>query len=127
MKFYSVSSEKAKEKNHYSVIEQDALSDNRMEYKMFLSKNNRSKWPPKREFDGQVRDRAGYCPLTDPCFQPCHRRPKPCICTIGINYAFFAHLLKDLKKKRKEKGDNDYYGGYVLHATTDRSEKLASS
>ena len=37
------------------------------------------------------------------------------------------YLIQDLTKKRKEKVDNDYYGGNVLHATTDRSENLASS
>ena len=117
--FTQLSSEKAKEKIHYSVIEQDALSDNRMEYKMFLSKNNRSKWPPKREFDGQVRDQAGYCPLTGPYFQPCHKRPKPCICTICINYRLFLPIYYKISKKKKEKGDNDYDGGYVLQATTE--------
>ena len=107
--FTQLSSEKAKEKNYYSIIEQDALSDNRMENKMFLSEKNRSKWPPKREFDGQVRDQAGYCPLTRPYFQPCHRRPKHCICTIGINYRLFCpFIIRSQKKERKEKGDKDY-------------------
>ena len=56
-RFYILSTKqhkKAKEKNLSSIIEQDALSGNYMENKMFVwlySKRDRSKWPARPEFD----------------------------------------------------------------------------
>ena len=43
-----------------------ALSDNYMENKMFVSKNDRQ----DESLTGQVRDQAGHCPLTGCYFQP---------------------------------------------------------
>ena len=41
-------------------------------YKMFASKNDRSKWPARREFDErQAHGQAGHCPLTGCYFEPC--------------------------------------------------------
>ena len=52
-----------------------ALSNNCMENKMFVSKNDQSKKVKNDRqdcsFTGQVRDQAGQCPLTGRYFQPC--------------------------------------------------------
>ena len=42
------------------------LSNNCMENKMFVSKNDRQ----NRSLTGQVHDQAGHCPLTSRYFQP---------------------------------------------------------
>ena len=41
-------------------------------YKMSASKNYRSRWPARWEFDRSVHDQAGLCPLTGCNLKPCH-------------------------------------------------------
>ena len=72
--FSAKQQKKAKEKrNHYSVIEQNALSDNYMEniikcsHPKMTGQNDR----PDESLTGQALDQAGHCPLTGRFFEPC--------------------------------------------------------
>ena len=67
------SKKKAKEKrNHHSVIEQNALSDNYMEniikcsHPKMTGQNDRQ----DESLTGQALDQAEYCPLTGRYFEP---------------------------------------------------------
>ena len=57
---------KPNKKNHYSIIEQNALSDNFVEN---IIKCSHPKMTGKTRV-GQVRDQAGHCPLTGLYFEP---------------------------------------------------------
>ena len=63
---------KPNKKNHYSVIEQNALSDNFVEniikcsHPKMTGQNDRQ----DESLTGQVRDQAGHCPLTSRYFEP---------------------------------------------------------
>ena len=64
---------KAKEKrNHYSVIEQNALSDDYMEniIKCSHPKMTGQNDPQDKSLTGQIHDQAGHCPLTGHYFEP---------------------------------------------------------
>ena len=60
-------SSKKRQRKKKSLQRYRALSDNCMENKVFVSKNDRQ----DRSLTGQVRDQAGHCPLTGRYLQPC--------------------------------------------------------
>ena len=62
-------SSKKRQRKKKSLQRSRALSDNRMENKVFVSKNDQQ----DRSLTGQVRDQAGHCPLTGRYLQPCMR------------------------------------------------------
>ena len=59
-------SSKKRQRKKKSLQRYRALSDNCMENKVFVSKNDRQ----ERSLTGQVRDQAGHCPLTGRYLQP---------------------------------------------------------
>ena len=59
-------SSKKRRRKKKSLQRYRALSDNCMENKVFVSKNDRQ----DRSLTGQVRDQAGHCPLTGRYLQP---------------------------------------------------------
>ena len=64
---------KAKEKrNHYSIIEQNALSDGYMEniIKCSHPKMTGQNDQQDESLTGQIHDQAGHCPLTGLYFEP---------------------------------------------------------
>ena len=68
------SSKKSQQKgNHYSVIEQNALSDNYTEniIKCLHPRMTGQNDQQDESLTGQVHDQAGHCPLTGRYFEPC--------------------------------------------------------
>ena len=63
---------KPKTKNHYSVIEQNALSDNYVENIIKCSNPKMTGQNDRQDesLTGQVRDQAGHCPFTGRYFEP---------------------------------------------------------
>ena len=63
---------KAKKKNDYSVIEQNALSSNYTKniFKGLLPKRTGQNDRQDESLTGQVHDQAGHCPLTGRYFEP---------------------------------------------------------
>ena len=60
-------SNKKRQRKKKSLHHYRALSDNSIENKMFVSKNDRQ----DQSLTGQVHDQAGHCPLTGRYLQPC--------------------------------------------------------
>ena len=62
-----------RKRNHYNIVEPNALSDNYMEniikclHRKMTGQNDRQ----DESLTGQVPDQAGHCPLTGRYFEPC--------------------------------------------------------
>ena len=83
-------SSKKRQRKKKSLQRYRALSDNSIEKKMFISKNDRQ----DRSLTGQVHDQAGHCPLTGRYLQPWVRLV---ICSepIPISWPLFHCLLRN--------------------------------
>ena len=116
-KSFSAKHEKKKKKkkrqrkrNDYSVIEQNALSGNYMEY---ILKGSHPKMTGQNDrqdesLTGQVHDQSRHCPLTGRCFEPC--TSKSSISIFRQNIIILKDSVDDLQqrpqsylKKKKQK------------------------
>ena len=120
-KSFSAKHEKKRKRNDYSVIEQNALSGNYMEY---ILKGSHPKMTGQNDrqdesLTGQVHDQAGHCPLTGRCFEPC--TSKSSISIFRQNIIILKDSVDDLqqrpqsylKKKNKTKQKTKKGGNYM--------------
>ena len=105
--------ERQRKRNDYSVIEQNALSGNYMEY---ILKGSHPKMTGQNDrqdesLTGQVHDQAGHCPLTGRCFEPC--TSKSSISIFRQNIIILKDSVDDLQQRpqsylKKTKKDGNY-------------------
>ena len=105
--------ERQRKRNDDSVIEQNPLSGNYMEY---ILKGSHPKMTGQNDRQdesliGQVHDQAGHCPLTGRCFEPC--TSKSSISIFRQNIIILKDSVDDLQQRpqsylKKTKKDGNY-------------------
>ena len=105
--------ERQRKRNDDSVIEQNPLSGNYMEY---ILKGSHPKMTGQNDrqdesLTGQVHDQAGHCPLTGRCFEPC--TSKSSISIFRQNIIILKDSVDDLQQRpqsylKKTKKDGNY-------------------
>ena len=91
--------ERQRKRNDDSVIEQNPLSGNYMEY---ILKGSHPKMTGQNDrqdesLTGQVHDQAGHCPLTGRCFEPC--TSKSSISIFRQNIIILKDSVDDLQQR----------------------------